>query len=765
MRGKYKMHKRTTGKRIGASRIFIRFLATYLIIILIPILTLGTFIYRFYFDYMKENLEKNCYASLEQVRTVHNNLVLQLDTISGQMYLSKSFSKFQLEISPEKTLNLINELGILKQTNHYIEEIAFHFADDPYIYSSTGSNTVAMYFGELYSNPDFYSASGIEKIFACNQPKILPIHHIKGFRKSMDAVVFVYPIPMQCHTPYATVLFYVPYASYEEIFGVSEAAAENTYIVNEGTILVRTNQLEVSPFILSEMIKDDYVFRYLEEGGNKYLAVHTREEYSALDYYRLVSLNEVYAPLRHAQSVFLLLNIILLLICGIFMYIFSRINYSPLKKVMEALKPLPDTAPASSSNELGKLLEGIEYVYRQNKQLNLALAQSKDAKRSVVLINFIKGRYPTKDSMEPYCEDLGFRIDRRFYSIWLVQFFASSLLSPIDEEADAIFNCFREALDICSTELLTSDTLAVVSFFDEKRELDLSLAYIRNQLDSCGFQGVMGISSTYTDFSNASKAFMEASTALTQHTLGKDVEIIFFTDIKPDNIQPDSYPYRLLEEYGKAVSDHNRDKLASLTGKILEYVRTAGLPHFFTQCILKDAAEALIKHCIRMDADNLNLYEIYNSIYSVNSMSSFEACMKQLLAAGEELFSKKEPAQDTTAANLLLIIQYINETCKSPNFSLYNVAEHFQMSPSQLTNSFKAELHISPSAYITNYKMRMAKHLLKTTDWGIAEICSELGYNDTSSFIRKFKQYVGLTPAAYRKDGPATPDGSAQPGL
>lgn len=756
------MRKATTGKRIGTSRIFIRFLATYLIIILIPILTLGTFIYRFYFNYMKENLEKNCYASLEQVRTVHNNLVLQLDTMSGQMYLSKSFSKFQLEISPEKTLNLINELGVLKQTNHYIKEIAFHFADDPYIYSSTGSNTVAMFFGELYSNPDIYSSSGIEKIFASSQPKILPLHNIKGFRESINTVVFIYPIPMQCHTPYATVLFYVPYASYEEILGISEAM-ENTYIVNEGTILVQTNQLEISPFIQSEMMKDDYVLRYLEEDGNKYLAVHTGEEYSALDYYRLISLNEVYAPLRHAQAVFVLLNFILLLVCGIFMYIFSRINYSPLKKVMEALKPLPDTALTTSSNELGKLLEGIEYVYRQNKQLNLELAQSKDAKRSVVLINFIKGRYPTRDSMEHYCEELGFRNDRRFYCIWLVQFHSSSLLSPIDEEADAIFNCTREALDICSTELLTSNTLAVVSFYDEKKELEHSLAYIKNQLDSCGFQGIMGISGTYTDFSNASKAFMEASTALTHHTLGQELEIIFFAGIKPDNVQPDSYPYRLLEEYGKAVSDHNRDKLAALTERILEYVHTAGLPHFFTQCILKDAAEALIKHCILMDGDNLNLYELYNSIYSVNSMSSFEACMKQLLAAGEELISRKEPARETTGANLLLIIQYINETCKSPNFSLYNVAEHFQMSPSQLTNSFKAELHISPSAYITNYKMRMAKHLLKTTDLGIADICSELGYNDTSSFIRKFKQYVGLTPAAYRKDGTTDPDISSQP--
>lgn len=141
-------------------------------------------------------------------------------------------------------------------------------------------------------------------------------------------------------------------------------------------------------------------------------------------------------------------------------------NYNPLHKITEALNALPSAASTSSSGELNTLLQGIDYVYRQNRQLNLELAESKDAKRSVVLVNFIKGRYPTKESLKPLCESLGVRVDHPFYAVWLVNFFPSSRLSPIDEEMEAILNRSQKDLDIYSTELLTSNMLAVVSFFD-----------------------------------------------------------------------------------------------------------------------------------------------------------------------------------------------------------------------------------------------------------------------------------------------------------
>ena len=207
-----------------------------------------------------------------------------------------------------------------------------------------------------------------------------------------------------------------------------------------------------------------------------------------------------------------------------------------------------------------------------------------------------------------------------------------------------------------------------------------------------------------------------------------------------------------MADFNKALSGHNLDQLLSLEGKITLFVRQNPLPHFLIQSILRDMADALVRHCIRTGINSPDHPLIYGDIQSVDSMLSFEKCVRKLIRIGKDILMQNSPTETAATGDLLPVIQYINENCKSPDFSLYNVAEHFHMSPSQLTNAFKTELHISPSAFITGYKMRMAKYMLVNTSASVQEICSALGYNDTSSFIRKFRQQVGQTPAAYRKE-------------
>lgn len=738
------------GKKIN--RLFLRFLSTYIIIVFIPILSLGIYIYYFFFDYMKDNLETSRHTSLQQVCSAHDNLLSQMEAISNQIYLSDSFHKFELKKSPEKTLALIEELNILNQTCSYLEEIAFHFAGDEYIYSTSGSNTVDMFFHDSFSNPEIYTEDFIETLFSSREKQVIPMHRISGFRGSIDAVVFVYPIPLQSYVPYATVLFYVPYETYAKMIGTQTEALENTYITKDDTIVFQTNNLTVSPSILSQMQESKNDFQYFEENGQKYLAVHAGQEYSSLDYYQLIDLNDVYSPLHRAQAVFLTFNAVILLLCGMLTFLFSHISYNPLKKILQRLRPISSPSLSHSDNELDRLLDGIDYVYQQNRFLNLEISSSKDAKCSVLLINFIKGRYPTRESMLPLCKNTGIHIEYGFYDIWLVQFHPSSRITPIDDETASIFNRSEDGLDIHATELLTSNTLAVVTFSENRKTQHSRVQTISEQLSEYGFEGVIGISPVYSDFSNASKAFLEASLALTRHSLTQNYEIIFFQELSSETLHMDTYPYRLLDEFNKAMSSHMSDKLPALEEKIILFVRQTPLPHFLIQNILRDMADTLARYCIQAGINDLNHTLIYSDIQNVNSLLSFEKCAHKLIELAEDIINQNETAEEAVTNDLLPIIQYINENCKSPVFSLYNVAEHFHMSPSQLTNAFKAELHISPSAYITGYKMRMAKYMLANTSDSVADICSALGYNDTSSFIRKFRQQVGQTPAAFRKE-------------
>ena len=64
----------------------------------------------------------------------------------------------------------------------------------------------------------------------------------------------------------------------------------------------------------------------------------------------------------------------------------------------------------------------------------------------------------------------------------------------------------------------------------------------------------------------------------------------------------------------------------------------------------------------------------------------------------------------------------------------------------------KKEMNQNFSEYLWTLRLEKAKELLNNTDMSIDEISIAVGYFNTSSFRRKFKQDTGLTPSQYRTD-------------
>ena len=50
-------------------------------------------------------------------------------------------------------------------------------------------------------------------------------------------------------------------------------------------------------------------------------------------------------------------------------------------------------------------------------------------------------------------------------------------------------------------------------------------------------------------------------------------------------------------------------------------------------------------------------------------------------------------------------------------------------------------------------RMDFAAWLLKTTDFSVSEIGRRSGYESETAFLRTFKDYYGVTPTNYRKEG------------
>ena len=72
------------------------------------------------------------------------------------------------------------------------------------------------------------------------------------------------------------------------------------------------------------------------------------------------------------------------------------------------------------------------------------------------------------------------------------------------------------------------------------------------------------------------------------------------------------------------------------------------------------------------------------------------------------------------------------------------------MSRSRFAESFVRQVGLSPIAYLTIWRLALAKEALRGTTRPVSEIALMTGYSSTSAFSNAFRSTVGCAPARYR---------------
>ena len=85
------------------------------------------------------------------------------------------------------------------------------------------------------------------------------------------------------------------------------------------------------------------------------------------------------------------------------------------------------------------------------------------------------------------------------------------------------------------------------------------------------------------------------------------------------------------------------------------------------------------------------------------------------------------------------------------NWSVSDMAKKVNLSESHFFVLYKKFFGITPIADLINARLNNAKNMLLFKNLLIDDIATELGYNNTTHFIRQFKSLVGITPSQYRK--------------
>lgn len=98
------------------------------------------------------------------------------------------------------------------------------------------------------------------------------------------------------------------------------------------------------------------------------------------------------------------------------------------------------------------------------------------------------------------------------------------------------------------------------------------------------------------------------------------------------------------------------------------------------------------------------------------------------------------------------IEKYVDEHLDD-KLSLKKVANYFAFTPNYLGSLFKQETDEYITDYICRKRMEKASKLLKDTNMKVYEVADNLGYSNVNYFSKQFKEYYGVSPLDYKREG------------
>lgn len=117
-----------------------------------------------------------------------------------------------------------------------------------------------------------------------------------------------------------------------------------------------------------------------------------------------------------------------------------------------------------------------------------------------------------------------------------------------------------------------------------------------------------------------------------------------------------------------------------------------------------------------------------------------------------ELFQLERPKGDTrgqlSPRRLRVATQYLDEHCLT-TVRLQELAALVGLSPSYFNSAFKASTGVTPHQWQVQARVEWVKARLQEQASSLSEIAAAAGFADQAHMTRVFKQYAGLTPAAW----------------
>ena len=263
----------------------------------------------------------------------------------------------------------------------------------------------------------------------------------------------------------------------------------------------------------------------------------------------------------------------------------------------------------------------------------------------------------------------------------------------------------------------------------------------------------IGIGSICEQIFDIPQSYIDASSALDYMLIKGSNRIIYFNEIIEHEDYTNTYPYKEFETLRILIFKGDIDEIEDVLANILKYTKICNLPLFMVKQLCFDLINTIYKTIMEI---NKTILLSKNSYFNTKILAEFQT-VDELIDSVKLICSNicillREYKVSNESSLVENMISYIRNNCCNCDFSIQAMSDHFGMTLTGLSQYFKNKTGQTIIDFSTQLRIEKAKQLLQNSELTLNEIIPKLGYSTASSFIRRFKQFTGITPGQYIKE-------------
>lgn len=232
-----------------------------------------------------------------------------------------------------------------------------------------------------------------------------------------------------------------------------------------------------------------------------------------------------------------------------------------------------------------------------------------------------------------------------------------------------------------------------------------------------------------------------------QHTLG-------YEELPSLNTKAETLSNEKKQEYANQLTDHlqtfNRKKVAETLFQLNEYL-------YNVKDSIDDIKLFLVDLYLQIKEKLNHIYTTIDIPFPTNSaiidLIEKKYYLYEIIRYFSEQFEMIMNATGNSSRDSIIddIIYYIDHNYQN-NIKLESIAPLFGYNSAYLGKIFSKTVGVNFNSYVDYIRINHSKELLLQNKLKVYEISEVIGYKNVDYFHKKFKKYVGVSPAEFRKN-------------